>query len=1661
MAYSKKEHLQDNIEAIKLALLIDREKRKASDQEQIILQKYSGFGGLKFILLPTDSVEQWTESEKHLFPLVQELHQVLKDNSVDDRQYKEYFNSLKNSILTSFYTPNEIIQTVQSTLYQQGIIVDSFLDPSAGTGRFVNEFKPLFADEIQPVAFEKDLLTAKILQGIQPDTRVRGEGFEQIGTSYNQSYDMISSNIPFGQINVFDAGYLNGKDKVKQESCKAIHNYFFIKSLDLLREGGVMAFITSTGVADTESNKAIREYLMKRADLVSAVRLPSNLFKDEANTEVSSDLIVLQKNSAKTKLNPHEQLFVKVSKLNETNINEIYGDLKHVIHTSGRLDTDPYGKPAFVFTHDGGVNGVAAELQNLLAMDFRNNFSKELYSSINQVKNENHGKAVQLDLFSNIDDFFSPVVKAKPVPEFFDNPVKAFYDKGTIILDNDKIKQFTSFSNTEKKVLELNLNQKENDTFKAYLKIREVYFDLHEKERKVEIEQPELRAELNKFYDDFVLKYGDLNSKENITLLKADAHYKELSSLERWVGTVKEKADFMREPVAFKRLEDLSAEGAMFASLNKIGKIDMSFMSVISGQNENQLIEELQGKVFFDPTSDEWKTKDNFVSGNIANKIDSIKEYLESNDNSHHIQNSLRVLQENIPTPIPFEEIGFNLGERWMDNTIYEKFASDLFNADVNVKYNKAIDDYQVTGQINSLIRDKYAVRAESRSYNGHHILRFALLDITPTLTKKVWRGTDFATVPDNDGIQLMNTQIDTIKTEFDKWLLNQSAAFKKDLQETYNLKFNSFVKPTFDGTHQTFPGLDLKGLGIKDLYDSQKAAIWMQLTNGGGIADHEVGTGKTLIMTVASYEMSRLGLANKPMILALKANVHEIAATFKTAYPSSKVLYPGKADFTPEKRLEIFKQIKNNNWDAIILTHDQFSKIPQSLDMMKKVVQDELDTVDASLNFMKGSDVSRKMRSGLEKRKANLEAKLGQVIFDISNKKDDFIDFKDMGIDHLFVDESHRFKNLTFTSRHDRVAGIGNMEGSNRATNMLMAVRTIQERTGRDLGATFLSGTTITNSLTELYLLFKYLRPKAMEEQGITCFDAWAAVYAKKSTDFEFSITNQIIQKERFRYFVKVPELAKFYSEITDYRTAADVGVDRPEKNEILFNIKPTRQQEDFILRLVQFAKTGDGTLIDRAPLSDSEEKAKMLIATNVAKKMALDMRLISPRYSDDANNKVSQCANNIADYYNRYNEHKGSQFVFSDLGTYKPNAWNVYDELKAKLIEKGVPADEIGFIQSCKTESARTKMIAATNAGTMRVLIGSTETLGTGVNAQERCVAMHHLDIPWKPSELEQRDGRGVRKGNWVAKQFCDNKVDTFIYAVERSLDNYKFNILTNKALFISQIKSQNLSVRTIDEGAMDEHGGAGYGEYVAILSGNTDLLEKAKLDKKIAQLTSEESTFNKSISVNKSTFEMVNTELEQTTKVIKSLQSDFERIELIAPKNKDDFRKFDVIINGVKMEDQKQMADALHQINDLSQTFGKYKNIGQYNGFDLLVKTNFDFDKPSNDNTFYVQGEAIKYTYNNGYIAKDPKLACLYFQNALDKIPHLVEKYESQIQGLKERSEVLSEVVNSKWLKGDVLEELKAQSKVLETKIIASLEVIENPMKEKEREPDFAVM
>ena len=1607
MSYNRLQTMRDNIEAIRLALNLGVVGRAAqTPEEREVLRKYAGFGGLKCILNDANELgdaAKWSKSDIELFMPTVELRRLIHDYSKDDKEFARYMDSLKASVLTAFYTPTPIVDALSDALKYSGVEVKSFLEPSAGQGAFIDSF--LRNDRYpgaEVLAYEKDLLTGKILSALHPSILTRIEGFEKIERDFDGYFDVAASNIPFGDFAVADPAYAVSKEIAYRQATKTIHNYFFLKALDQVREGGLVAFIASQGVMNAAS-PFVRMELVKRADLVAALRLPNNTFSDNAGTDAGSDLIILQKHTGKKALSADEEFFIQsvVDRGTKVPGNKFFQAFpQNVICTDAKVGTDQYGKPAIIYKHDGGVDGIANDLRTALDDSLHLRLNLELYNSNGikpptpdpvkpapptpkpevkpeapeqkpvaekiEQKNEpllkqyqemkkKHPDAILLfrvgdfyEIFGEdaaqaseilgitltrrqngvdsrielagfphhaLDMYLPKLVRAgkrvaiceqledpkltkaarqkvvetvtpnqppksepkpaespkseaphieppkvepkhEPVkeietdgsPDYSDNPdprlfaynlfgelepiqkknnrrqykerpeektgpaprtesqpVKAptfrklsekelelygslnwddnppingfyeammsiahrqmeemrleresqeaaqaagiapgetyiektegdfipggrarqpkvtaipiepkmperdmsprpfsediqfFHKNGSMVVQDGMVGVLSDVRKTGATFNPLEMKPEQEKRAMLYITISETYQQLYNYEAETHEPSEHLREHLNRYYDEFVERYGNLNDKRNVRFIMGDANGRDTLGLERSENGMIVKADIFDHPVSFYVDEVTSVDTpmeALTASLNKYGGVNLEYMSSLVDMDEDTIIRNLEGHIYYNPLVENYEIKDRFIAGNVVAKAEQVKAWIDREEERIKdfpgydgvepfiamSRDSLKALEEARPRRIGFDELDFNFGERWIPAGIYSAYMSDLYETDVKIAYSSSMDEYSAeASRKNMKIWEEFCVRGYYRTYDGMSLLRHALHNTVPDIKKSIGKDDDGhdIKVPDSEAIQLANTKIDEIRNGFSEWLEAQSPEFKERLVQLYNDKFNCFVRPQYDGSHQTFPDLNMKMLGdrygISSIYQSQKDCVWMLLQNGGGICDHQVGTGKTLIMCMAAHEMKRLGLAHKPMIIGMKANVAEIAMTYQTAYPNARILYADEKSFKADNRVNFFNRIKNNDYDCIIMSHDQFGKIPQSPEMQQQILQAELDTVEENLEVVKqqGHDVSRGMLKGLIKRKENLTAKIATIQYQMEQNKDSVVDFRQMGIDHIYVDESQNFKNLMFNTRHDRVAGLGNSEGSQRALNLLYAIRTIQEQTGKDLGATFLSGTTISNSLTELYLLFKYLRPNELERQEIRCFDAWAAIFAKKTTDFEFNVTNNIVQKERFRYFIKVPELAAFYNEITDYRTAEDVGVDRPHKHEILHNIPPTPAQEDFIQKLMEFAKTGDATILGRAPLSETEEKAKMLIATDYARKMSLDMRMIDPEYGDDPNNKASHCARMIAEYYHKYDAQRGTQFVFSDLSTYKPGEWNIYSEIKRKLIE------------------------------------------------------------------------------------------------------------------------------------------------------------------------------------------------------------------------------------------------------------------------------------------------------------------------------------------------------------------------------------------------------
>ena len=1106
------------------------------------------------------------------------------------------------------------------------------------------------------------------------------------------------------------------------------------------------------------------------------------------------------------------------------------------------------------------------------------------------------------------------------------------------------------------------------------------------------------------------------------------------------------KADIMFEPVAFKRIDTnliLTPTEALAGSLNYYGRVDMDYLVKATDKSECEVIGELEGEIFYNPVSGGWEHRGLFLAGNVIAKSKEIRSRMAelSGVELAHSEKAVRALESVFPETIPYEELDFNMGERWIPESIYADFAQELFDTTVEVRYFDVNDTYVVAVRgYSPSVYNTYAVK----NYNGEDLFVYALHDTVPEITKTVYRDGKSVSVPDEEAIQEASTKIQEIRRRFNEWLDSRPIAVRDDLVRLYNERFNCYVRPHYDGSAQTFPSLSFEQFPYKELYPSQKDAVWMIKQNGGGVCWHDVGAGKTMVMCVAAYEMKRLGLVQKPLIIGLKANVHEIADTFRKAYPGAKLLYPGKEDFTPAKRYELFNKIKSGNWDCIILTHDQFGKIPQSDETMYNIFREELSDVERSLEVLeeqKGIRYrSRAMQKGLEKRCENLRAKLAELKHNIDGRKDECIDFHTMGIDHIFVDECHMFKNLMFQTRHTRVAGIGNTQGSQRAMNLLVAIRDIQNRTGKDLGATFLSGTVVANALTELYVLFKYLRPRELQRQAISCFDAWAAIFTQKTTDYEIGVTGAVKRKERFRTYIKVPELAAFLREITDYRTAEMINLDIPDKRVRFLTSSPTAEQEEMIVRLMAFAASGNWEELRLdSPAPENIDKAKMLVATDIARKMSLDMRMLGDKFSDDADNKAARCAASVYDYYVRSTANKGTQFVFSDLSTYKPHEWNIYTDIKDKLIGLGVPADEIQFIQTAKTEAARKRIIADMNAGRIRVLFGSTSMLGTGVNAQQRAVAVHHLDIPWRPADLEQRNGRAVRKGNSV-KSWGGNTVDVIIYGTEKTLDAYKFNLLKNKQMFINQINSGTVAARRIDEDSMDENNGMNFAEFVAILSGNNDLLNKAKLDNKIGQLEKEQAIFNKERYRAERKIEKNRLDIEQYRRNIGRMTEDWTYFT--------DYKgERQMSLLSAPQATTEEMGRELHHISR-SYRGSERKTIGSCMGLALTVHSLYTLDGSFDRNVFAVEGKSgLKYQCGaSGSLPLSFAESVAYPQATLERLPSMIERQQKRLAQLESELPTLGEIVARQWSRTEELAALRSEREALQKRIDETLKQAE---------------
>lgn len=1540
MAFNIKQVYQDNYNALKE--IFDGNRSKSWNKE--ILAQYKGYGGLKEVLLDIEKKDQWNPTTLKYYDDVKRLYDLI-NRELPVEKAQAMVKTIRANALSSFYTDKSISESIARVIGKH--IEDrknlSVLEPSSGQGVFIDSFKSEFSqDNVDIIGIDKDNIAAYIATKVH-GVKVHASGFEQINDlERKKQFDIVTSNIPFGDIKIHDPEFLRSKNPDLKRSCNKIHNYFFAKGLNKTKEGGLLAFITSTGVMDTPTNEYLRKHLLQNAELVSAVRLPNNTFSS-AGTQVCSDLIILKKREYpiqnEADLTQSESDFIKSSSIEmeseEFNLNEyfqknpdaIIGDLAkgkfHGNRTILTVDPDHAHK---------GVEQIAGSLERIIDLDF-SKVKKQEEKIVQQPTEREEIRAKLKDIalgMENESSFFNSITTGateqlgvnfklkstrdalglKITGENFREEnrakIKDFYNQVVkeLAVDKDRTQDFKNrsisrrFSTNIKKeqVVAPKIYSKEfiedlglieGNLFKdgktiGTLKEDEKGFSLDPLDlsptrrrrasgiidirdsykRMVSLEFKELyddsareRVNLNALYDSFVEKNGVLNSRANSSIARIDRQPFVIRALEREERGVYIKADLFHEPEIKEEIVVDNIEDAIQLSLNERGQIDLDYIStLLADQNIDFIIKEgiekdllypspvfpsdwnpidtIDNIAAYDNVKFEWTTKDDFLSGYIENKIDAVRLTRSPYHTREYKEHLVSELGNIKPERLKFEEIDPKLGERWIDPNIYGEFLKGYFDNDsLSIIHNKEKDEYKILRTYEYITDQERSLGvnpSDSKRISGEKLFLSAMYDIAPNITKVVGEKR----VPDQKAIKEFEVKADQVKEAF-KNFLEEREDLKERLTNEYNLLEVQKVKREFNGDYLSF-----KDMQNYKLHPHQKDAISMLINNKGGIIDHVVGAGKTLVMVGAAMEMKKMGIVKKPMIIGLPANIGSIYDDFKRAYPKSKVLCPLKKDYSnPAKRLEFLQRAQNNDWDCIIMTHEQFGSIPQDITVQEKVVGEELEAAKENYRIQsEGAMLSKTQEKGMLTSIENLEVKLKGI--QTNMRRDDWVDFKSMGIDKLFVDESQRFKNLNYTTRHQDVAGLGDPAGSSRALNLLMAARTLQEHHGGDKGLTFCSGTMISNSIVEMYSLMKFLRPSDLEMKGTVSFDAWAAKFANKSTEYEFTVTNQIKKKSRFRSFTKVTELSKGYNEIAHVVNHKNFKIDRPKAVNKFVDIEPTRAQSNYSSNLIQFAKTGEGSYIDEH-ISDSQKKAKMLLATQFSAKMSIDMRLLNPNlYGEEDGSKLPALCKNVGEHYNKFNEQKGTQLIFSDLGVPGGNSFNLYDSMKKTLNEEyGIPLDEIAFIHDSETESKKEKLFKKVNDGEVRVLIGSTGKLGTGVSVQKRITALHHLDMQWNPANFEQRNGRGIRQGNQIAKEFNNNEVDLYIYGTKKTLDSYKFNLMSTKQNFIDQIKSNTVSSRNMEEGG--DGTSVNFAEYVAILSGKTELLDKMKAEKALDEL------------------------------------------------------------------------------------------------------------------------------------------------------------------------------------------------------------------------------
>lgn len=1687
------------------------------------ISKYEGFGAFKELMSDPYKDSDWDknnlqfrESVRKVYDLVGKYvdyqYPKMKIDKSRDEVYKLAIQGIKNSTLTSFFTEKVLVDAMVKPIAEK-IKNGSFLDPSAGTGRFMESFlENSLNNNNEVIGIEKEAYTYLFGKYLLKDSLLNNDNVKYIRKTFetykieDNSINFIASNIPFGDIKVFDPEFFKSKEKVRSQSTNAIHNYFFLKSLDALKKDGYLAFITSTGVMDSQRSTDLREYLMLHSKIASAIRLPNNTFEENAGTEVNSDIIILQKRDKAIRidqLSDDDKAFISLGKLdNGYKTNGYY--IKNPQNVLGYWDEAyMHGGKGLALkpnNENDSIDKIAANVARIIQNDLNNKIDNSVLFSENISSLFTKIETPQLNLF-DLGTTDANVTKPEKQKSVLLSNFNGQNDviNGLIYDSNKVVYRVDTLNRKKESGLITPLDIKDTNRLIALIDVHSSVNKLKQYEVDRESINESIRIVANNKYDEFVSKYGSIGSKENKEVRDLFIDEFTLRAYEKVVDGKFVKADFFLNGFIIRENEDvktLTLEDAMMLSMANYLKVDFEFIAAKMGQEDTEKIKQeciQNGLVFPNPDFKSnvinYVTKDEFQSGLVQYKIDYLTEHKEAIYGSNEVEyyRDLALLNEVCPEKISIEEIDINLGEEWVPLSVFREFTKIYFDDFVKIERLKGSGGYLIEGEkFNDRSKDLSVKCQSGRTVSGFDVLKLAMEGTSPNITYSIEQSSGYKKVyVDKEAISLVNQNIRIINDEFKQYIINNQK-LATDLETMYYERFVGNIKRKYDGSHLTLPGFNYNAF-TPHFY--QKDAVWQNVLSNGIMGDQAVGAGKTIIMAMSAMEMKRLNIAKKPMLICLNANVKGVYSDFLKAYPNANILYPSEKEFLPENRKALFHRIANNDWDAVILTHDQFKKIDQDPKIELQILQEELRNIEDDLSTLNdGEKASKRQLTGLEKRKENITVKVS-MLYETIERDNDVPNFKEMGIDHLMVDESQYFKNLMYTTRHNNVSGMGDPSGSQRAANLLIACRTLQDLHKGDKGISFFSGTPVSNSLVELYLIKKYLRPNYLESVGLNSFDAWARTFAELSSQPEITVSNTIKSKSRFRAFTKVPELIKMYLDIANVVGPEEMkDVDRPKEEVIRRIIEPTDELQEFNEILVRCIQSKD---FSELGLDYTEEQlsAMQLLVTGLASKAAIDLRLIDDNetYSEYNSAKLKDLYEQVQMEYYNSNDYKGTQLIFCDLGTPGSNkGFTVYEEIKRSLVnEFAIPENEIAFIHDYKTKPQKEKLFKLVNDGVIRIVLGSTTMMGVGVNMQERVIAMHEIDCPWRPSDTDQRWGRGIRQGNKMAKIHRDNKVKIYQYGVKNSLDAFKFFINDTKANFIRQMKSGSLKARRITEGDVEGENGADGGgmsmaELVAQLTGKDSLIKMIKVENQLKEVTAARNAQLNQLNKTKSAITANKESIIKLSKHIESAQKDLkeynrhingdwrEKLYETYTNEKGEEKKrmvetlpgYVVSIKGKDFTNIIEIGEELHNAyKEIDNNFGdgivKIANFGAFNMYCSYKISADEVDMFKNDDSFksiskeiFIQmDETSSVTYKGSSVIQvNPERSGVYFLEALDDIGKRINVYASSIENKeKEISQLEQKILRYDPTQyDDQITEL--QTKYLELEILVNKEMTE---------------